>query len=158
MQMPRRNSFWIIVFALMVISFNRTYNDNGVSRFLRYLRFANKVSLVCIISDCLLYENIVSWETDKGAWLTLVGIGSAPSISNEHKLKKVNGMDSYWHLTGKFLWKELVTSDICLRIGRTTFSSAFAKEDWFIYFNFSLVDYSFPVNMLWCFYDQDFGA
>ena len=120
-----------IVFALMVISFNPTYNSNGASRFLRFLRFANEVSLVCTILDCFLYENINSWETDKAAWLTLVGVGSAPSISSEHKLKRGNGMDSCWQLTGKFPWKELVTSDICLRISRTTFSSAFAREDWF---------------------------
>ena len=135
MQMPRRNSFWIIVFALMVISFNPTYNGNGVSRFLRCLRFANEVSLVCAILDCFLYENIISWETDKATRLTWVGVGSVPSISNEHKLKIGNGMNSSWQLTGKFPWKELVTSDIYLRIGRTTFSSAFAWEDWFISFN-----------------------
>ena len=155
--MARRNSFWIIVFALMVISFNPIYNGNGVTCFLRCLRFANEASLVCTILDCFLYEKIISWGTDKAAWLTLVGVGSAPSISNEHKLKRRNGMDSCWQLTGKFPWKELVTSEICLRIGRTTFSSAFAREDWFISFNFFLFLLIF-FNMLWCFYDQAFGA
>ena len=82
-QIPRRSSFWIIVFALMVISFSLTYNGNGVSRFLRCLRFANEVSLVSTILDCFLYENIISWETDKAAWLTLVGVGSAPARSNQ---------------------------------------------------------------------------
>ena len=117
----------------MFISFNPTYNGNGISRFLRCLRFANKVSLVCTILDCFLYENIISWETDKVAWLTLVGVGSAPSISSEHKLKRGNGMDSCWQLTGKFPWKELVTSEICLWIGRATFSRAYSREDWFFF-------------------------
>ena len=107
LQMPRRRSFWIIVFALMGISFNRTYNGNDVSRFLRCLRFANKVSLVCTILDCFLYENIISWGTDKVAWLTLVGVGFAPSISNEHKLKRGNGMDSCRQMTRKFPWNKL---------------------------------------------------
>ena len=79
--------------------------------------------------------------------MTLVGVGSAPSISNEHKLERRNGMDSCWQLTGKFPWKELVTSDICLRIGRTTFSGAFAREDWFILIC-SLLDDLFPYVMV----------
>ena len=149
MQMPRRNSFWIIVFALMVSSFNPTYNGNVVSRFLRCLRFANEVSLVCTILDSFLYENIISWETDKATWLKLVGVASALSISNEPKLKRGNGMDSCWQLTGKFAWKlkqMLVTSNICLRIGRTTFSKAFAgKADLFLLIC-SLLDVLFPVN------------
>ena len=134
-------------FCSMVISFNPTYNGNGVSRFLRCLRFANEVWMVCTILDCFLYENIISWETDKAAWLTLVGVGSAPSISNEHKLKRGNRMDSCWQLIGKFSWKELVASEICLRIGRTTFSR---KTDLFLLIS-SLLDDLFPVNMLRCF-------
>ena len=94
-----------------------------------------------------MYESIISWETDKAAWMTLVGVGSAPSISNEHKLERRNGMDSCWQLTGKFPWKELVTSEICLRIGRTTFSGAFAREDWFILIC-SLLDNLFPYVMV----------
>ena len=77
-QMPRRNRFWIIDFALMVPSFNPRYSDNSVSHFLRCLRFTNEGSFVCTILDCFLYENIISWETCKAAWLTLVGVGSAP--------------------------------------------------------------------------------
>ena len=133
--MPRRNSFWIIFFALMVISFKPTCNGNDTSRFLRCLQFGNEVSLVCIILDCFLYENIISWETDKAAWLTFVGVWSTPSINNEHKLKRGNGMDYCWQFTGKFPWKELVTSDIWLPLGRTTFGSAFPREGWFISFH-----------------------
>ena len=129
---------WIIVFALMVSSFNPTYNGNGVSRFLRSRQFANEVSLVCTL--------IISWETDKAAWLKLVGVAFATSISNEHKLKRGNGMDSCWQLTRKFAWKELVISNICLRNGRTTFSKAFARKTDLFLLICSLLDVLFPVN------------
>ena len=124
MQMPRRNSFWIIFFALMVISFNPTYNYNGVSRFSRCLRFANEISLVCTILDSFLYENIISWETDRAAWLTLVGVGSAP-------------INKQWTQTQKRKWGGfLLTIDQETSLKRrTTFSSAFAREDWFVSFN-----------------------
>ena len=158
MQVPGKNSFSIIVFALMVISFNPTYNGYGVSRFLRYLRFANSVSLVCTILDCFLYENIISWEIGKAAWLTLVGVGSVPSISNEHKLKRGNGMDSCWQLTEKFTWKELVTSDVSLQIGRTTFSSAYAREDWFISFNLSFTRWSISCEYVKVFLRSSFWS
>ena len=36
---------------------------------------------------------------------------------------------------GNFPEKKLVTFDICLGIGRATFSSSFARDDWFISFN-----------------------
>ena len=147
MQMPRRNSFWIIFFALMVISFNPTYNYNGVSRFSRCLRFANEISLVCTILDSFLYENIISWETDRAAWLTLVGVGSAPSIRNEHKLKRENGVDSCWQLTKKLPWKVEQLLAVLLQ----------GKTDLFLLIC-SLLDDLFSVNMLSCFYDQAFGV
>ena len=107
--------------------------------FLRCLQFANEVSLVCTILDCFLYENIISWETNKASWLTLEGTGFAPPISNEHKLKRENEMDSCWQSVEQVL--------LVFLQGKTDF-----------FFNLFFTRWYISINMLCCFYNQDFGA